>query len=145
MKTAILGAALLFVLAACGTPARLPSAPLSPSPSPSPSLEPTSAPPPSAPTSAADGTNVKACYDGNCEILVSKSLRIPLHPRFRTARMSVSVSGTQLTVTATPEGGGGSQCSIGGGGECSFSNGGPTITLHAWSLAPGKSILRITS
>lgn len=88
---------------------------------------------------------MKACYDGNCEIVVSKTLRIPLHPRFRTARMSVSVSGEQVVVNATPEGGGGSQCSIGGGGQCSFSNGGPLVTITAWSIGNGKSILRITS
>jgi hypothetical protein len=31
---------------------------------------------------AADGTNVRACHDGSCEILATKRVRIPLDPRF---------------------------------------------------------------
>ncbi|WP_163509408.1 hypothetical protein [Fodinicola acaciae] len=149
MRNAIRGAVVALLLlsaAACGTPKPVAKPTHSPSPSATPSATP-SASPSQAPTVAADGTNVRACYDGNCEIRVSGSLRIPLQPRFHVRRLSVSASGDQVVVTSEldGDGGGGSQCSIGGGGECSFSFNGPTITVQAWPVSGGGSILRITS
>lgn len=50
-------------------------APVSASPSPSPSPSPTGALP-----EAADGTDLDACYDGECEILLTEPVDIPVDP-----------------------------------------------------------------
>jgi hypothetical protein len=39
---------------------------------------------------AADGTNVRACFDGNCEILVSKPVDIQLNGRLGIGALSVT-------------------------------------------------------
>jgi hypothetical protein len=52
--------------------------PPSPTPSPSPSRE------------AADGTDVGACFDGSCEIAVSKPTRVKVDSRFRVPNLRVT-------------------------------------------------------
>lgn len=53
------------------------------SPSPEPPASPESLPP------AADGTDVSACFDGDCEISVSGPVDIPLDDSFRVTMCSV--------------------------------------------------------
>ncbi|MFI9172852.1 hypothetical protein [Streptomyces lincolnensis] len=52
--------------------------PPTPTPSPSPSRE------------AADGTDVGACFDGSCEIAVSKPTRVKVDSRFRVPNLRVT-------------------------------------------------------
>ncbi|ROT31909.1 hypothetical protein [Micromonospora sp. HM5-17] len=56
---------------------------------------------------AADGTNVRACYDGSCEILVTRRVTIPLDPRFGFTTFSFDPADSTWRYT-DPEGGSGS-------------------------------------
>jgi hypothetical protein len=56
---------------------------------------------------AADGRNVRACYNGSCEILVTKRVSIPLHPRFGFKTFSFDPADSTWRYTY-PEGGHGS-------------------------------------
>ncbi|MEV6634829.1 hypothetical protein AB0M54_29175 [Actinoplanes sp. NPDC051470] len=77
----------LFAVVACSEPAPAPPPP--PAASPPSSAVPTSATPAPAPSSptpgfpeAKDGTNVRACKDGACEILVTRKTTIPMAAHF---------------------------------------------------------------
>jgi hypothetical protein len=62
-----------------------------------------------APVTAADGTNVAACADGNCEILVSGPIDIELNEHGGLTRLSVvEVGPSGLGFTTTTPGGSGS-------------------------------------
>lgn len=67
---------------------------------------------------AADGTDVSACFDGNCEILATSALEVPVDPDFgvdtftiveldaETVTVEATGAGTYLKVTISPEGAG---------------------------------------
>lgn len=75
----------LFAVAACSEAAPPPAAAPPPSSAAPVSATPES-PPPSSPApafpAAKDGTNVRACKDGTCEILVTRKTTIPMAARF---------------------------------------------------------------
>lgn len=56
---------------------------------------------------AKDGTNLRACYDGDCEILVSHRQTIRLDPRFGFSTFSFDAGDLTWRYTY-PEGGNGS-------------------------------------
>ncbi|GLW65869.1 hypothetical protein Arub01_41130 [Actinomadura rubrobrunea] len=59
-------------------------------------------------TSAADGTRIAACADGNCEILVTGPVEIDVGGHGGLRKLSVvKVAPTGLSFTATADGGGG--------------------------------------
>lgn len=113
----------------------------SPSPSPAASTPATTtttsstAPPPTA----ADGTNVAACFDGTCEIAISGPLAIPLDRRFRIARLTVDAinpDGLAITFVSTSGGGGSIQTGV---GADSGING---ITIKVVAINGGTAVLR---
>ncbi|GAA4240414.1 hypothetical protein GCM10022254_64940 [Actinomadura meridiana] len=84
-------ALLLTTLMACGsgddnTPARAETRPSTPAPK-----TPAPSPPTPTPTSTApaDGTNISKCFDGNCEIAVSKPIGIPVDKRLGISRVEI--------------------------------------------------------
>ncbi|MEJ3750499.1 hypothetical protein WEI85_45480 [Actinomycetes bacterium KLBMP 9797] len=98
VAASMLGACVLVACDTSDTPARQTPSPTTTTTSPlgSPSA---AAPPTSAAASspaavplprAADGTNVRACLDGRCEILVSKPIDIPLDGRHGIGVLSVT-------------------------------------------------------
>jgi hypothetical protein len=101
MRTAALAglSVVTLMVAGCGAdqPAprhgARPSRSVSPSPSPSPSATGPTLPP------AADGSNIAACYDGDCEVRVRAPLRIPVSPSTGIATLTVtSVTAQGVTV-----------------------------------------------
>ncbi len=89
--------AVTLALAGCGAdrpaPRHSASRSASPSPSPSPSATGPTLPP------AADGTNIAACYDGDCEVRVRAPLKIPVSPSTGIATLTVtSVTAEGVTV-----------------------------------------------
>jgi hypothetical protein len=66
-----------------------------PAPSTTPSATPAPSPSPAEPApslSAADGTDVKACFDGTCEITLTGRKRIPLTTKLGVSGLTVSVA-----------------------------------------------------
>jgi hypothetical protein len=56
----------------------------------------------SAPIASADGTDLKACADGRCEVRVDQGARIPVPRRLRVASVRVrSVSATAVTIVGS--------------------------------------------
>ncbi|MGI5212468.1 hypothetical protein [Plantactinospora sp. CA-290183] len=90
--------------ASSGTPG-LPSSG-TPGPTPSGAPSPDATPEAGFPA-AANGTNVRSCYDGSCEILVTKRVTIPLDPRFGFKTFSFDPADSTWRYTY-PEGGSGS-------------------------------------
>ncbi|MFG1921944.1 hypothetical protein [Cryptosporangium sp. NPDC048952] len=91
----------LMLVAACG--ADEPPAARTPPPSPPPSPSPSPSPPPLA---AADGTRYAACWDGTCEVAVSRPTTIPI--RFGKLSVSKLQPDDGITFDITLPGGGGS-------------------------------------
>jgi hypothetical protein len=61
-----------------------------------PSAEPAPSPPPAPPT-AANGTDVAACADGTCEVLVTPPVTFPTDPRFGVSAIAAdSVRGDEI-------------------------------------------------
>ncbi len=105
MRTVIGIGLLLLTLTGCSSdavPAPAPSASAAaPAPSPPPSFGPSPSPSPSPTTpAAADGTNVRACRDGTCEILVTRRTGIPVPARFRVRGLSVTPGDGEVDVRA---------------------------------------------
>ena len=97
MIRAFAGVALALALVGCSTeePAERP-AEQPPAPSATPTASPSPAEPTPSPTlTAADGTDVKACFDGTCEITVTGKKRIPLNKKLRVTGLTVSVVGAE--------------------------------------------------
>lgn len=125
-------------------------------PSPSTSAKPSASA--SAPVSAADGTDLKACADGKCEVRVGPSARIPVPRRLEVASVRVqSVRATEVTIvgryTGNRTGGSGS-----GNFSADSSNGKFRLTIGLNSeatengldvavlaLQGGYAVLRISS
>lgn len=69
----------------------------------------TGTPPPPSPTNedippAADGSDVKACYDGTCEVVLRAPVKIPFDPKTGLVELTLTrvdgVDGAQLSGTA---------------------------------------------
>ncbi|WP_433323388.1 hypothetical protein [Spirillospora sp. CA-294931] len=89
---ALLAAVTVLSLAGCGSDgSKATSKPTASRTSAAPS---SSAPPPTSaspvPTAAADGTRLRACTDGTCEIEVKKGARIPVKPKFGVEQVRVT-------------------------------------------------------
>jgi hypothetical protein len=109
---------------------------------------PTTAPPTTAPPTtaaelpaAADGTDVRACKDGTCQILVTGAVDVPV--RKRVLQLALEDGG--LTVTMQSTSGGRTIAGLGGVGGA-MSIGGPgtapmLITLDG--IRPGAAVVRI--
>jgi hypothetical protein len=66
---------------------------------------------------AEDGTDVSACADGNCEIVVTGAVDIPLEPRFGFTTFRVTFTPPNLVEFIGEDAGGGSfRGSVGGTG-----------------------------
>ncbi|WP_212988184.1 hypothetical protein [Actinoplanes auranticolor] len=97
-------AALALTVAGCSVeqPAGQPPAPSASAQAPSPTSSP--APAPSPTRSAADGTDVRACFDGTCEITVTGKKRIPLTTKLGVSGLTVSVAGPSKVQVASDDG-----------------------------------------
>ncbi|MEV5826023.1 hypothetical protein AB0L25_10640 [Spirillospora sp. NPDC052242] len=77
--------------------------------------------PEAAPATAADGTSVAACADGNCEILVTGPVEIAVGGHGTIAAVSVTeVRPSGLSFTTVTEGGGESSGDLQGGCTLTF-------------------------
>ncbi|WP_263172528.1 hypothetical protein [Streptomyces sp. SCSIO ZS0520] len=104
---------------------------------PSPSASPTAKPSPTG-TSAADGTDVGACYDGRCEIAVSEPTEIALDGRFEIADFSIArVTSSSVIVEGTGRGGTFMQTQVGAGGTGGLNG----LGFRVKSLAKGTAVL----
>lgn len=110
-----------------------------------PSAAPTTTPTTSGPPpTAADGTDVSACADGTCQILVSD----PVDVQVGGTLLQISVRSNGNVVVGQPGVRGGySSAEIGGsGGMASFgSPGGPTIIVTVDGVGPGGAVLSIST
>ncbi|MGK5552997.1 hypothetical protein ACSNOI_15395 [Actinomadura kijaniata] len=121
-------AALALALAGCGSTDDGPSAgPSAPKASPS----------ASAPPKAADGTDLKACADGQCEVQVNASADLPVPRGFQVASVRVqSVGPDTVTLVGRPLGNrSGGFCT---GVKCSSSSAGGKFTLTLGPASTGS-------
>jgi hypothetical protein len=105
-KVALVAVGCAAALVACGAPVPKQAAPATPSPSVSPSAAPTPSPSSVVLPRAADGTNVRACFDATCEILVTGRTKIPVDEKYGLATLevaSISSSGVDFHAVA-PDG-----------------------------------------
>ena len=78
-----------------------------------------------APPTAADGTNVAACFHGTCQIAVSGPVRIPLDGRSGLTELAVvDVDSDQLHFRTATAGGGSGTADLGPGCVLTFHPGG---------------------
>lgn len=166
-RTTLLATGLL--LTACASPPPATTAPPSSSTTPSsttPSAISSTPPPPPPAPAAADGTNYRACQDGNCEILLTGPAEIPLGSRGRRGKLvvkKVNPNGVDFDLDV-PGGGGGNgtlnlHCtalfnigSAGGGMACPREPEGPPAprpgifaVQRVHGAADGATILRLVS
>ncbi|MFI0352293.1 hypothetical protein [Actinomadura sp. 9N407] len=97
------GLTLALACAGCGASGESPPAQAS---SAAPSRTPVQAPQTPGFPQAADGTSVRACRDGNCEVLVTKRMTIPLDARFGFKTFSFDPADSTWRYTY-PDGGSG--------------------------------------
>lgn len=87
---------------------------------------------------AADGSDVSACRDGDCEIVVTAAAEIPLDPMFGVNRLAITaVSGT--TVDAVAETGSGVSSRVTGGGRVVSRSRGGGSTVEISRLRPDST------
>ncbi|MEJ3657997.1 hypothetical protein WEH80_34035 [Actinomycetes bacterium KLBMP 9759] len=106
------------------------------------------APPTTAPTTppttarpkptGADGTNLAACQDGSCDVLVTGPATIPVPPRTGFLSLQVVRVGTTLGIRWTSPGGGGG--SMAGSGRGHLAEG---TDFEFSDLGDGTAVLRI--
>jgi hypothetical protein len=122
-------------LAGCSSAAPAKAPPSAPPPSAGPS--PSASPSPTRPAfpSAADGSNIKACYDGKCEVLVAKKARIPLKPSLRVSGLVVTVSGGRVKMVA----GGGSMQADGNANTTLAMNG---VVVYVVAVEDSRAVLK---
>ncbi len=139
-------------LAGCGsdTPPASPPTPApvsSPSPSPSPSPSSSSvAPPPSSsgvahpagPLAAAQGTDLKSCRDGDCEVILKPKDKIAFEARLRVTYIAVdAVSDDGVTLSAALPSGARASFS----GSAGRTNG---ISYTVSAVKDGKAVVKFT-
>lgn len=83
--------------------------------------------------------NLRACYDGNCKVTITKRVSFRIDPGFGVTKVWVRFNANQVTVKAKGPG-----VVLGGG----FSEGGSTalngIVFSVDSLSKRKAVLRLT-
>lgn len=85
---------------------------------------------------AADGSDLTACRDGDCEVVVSPPVEVPLDAGFGVDRLTITaVSGSTVEARAETSGGARTRVSGGGGGRVVSRNGRVEIS----GLRPGAS------
>jgi hypothetical protein len=104
---------------ATASPSESPSESPTPTPTPTPEPDPTTAEPtpeftPLAPEDAADGTDVDACADGECEVAVTVGTSIPFDPEVGGVTVA-DVSANQVTLAMTYSSGGSGSMQVGVG------------------------------
>lgn len=93
-RRVLLGIVAAVTLVACGT---TPAPP--PAPAPAPTTTP--APPPDPLADAADGEDVTACQDGQCEVRIVDDLTVPVDPRYSIGEVRVELGAPgRVTLTA---------------------------------------------
>ena len=109
----------------------------------SPAGPPSSAPAPGFPR-AADGTDVRACSDGSCEVLVTKRTRIPLDARFGFKTFSFDPADSTWRYTYR-EGGNGSVSFLAPpySGQWAAPSGEQGLTLTVVASATGKAVISL--
>jgi hypothetical protein len=112
------------------TPSRSPSLSRSPSPSPTPTLTPTG-------TAASDGTDVSACFDGRCEVALSKPTRIAVDSRFGVSELSVTRITSGAVALEGTGGGGAGAFVIGPGGTGGMNS----LSFRVESITDGTAVL----
>jgi len=116
-----------------------PSRSASPSPSPSPSATGPTLPP------AADGSDIAACYDGDCEVRVRAPLKIPVSPSTGIATLTVTsitaegvnvsgvlTDGTNLEITVYADPGGLATGTVN------------TVQISALGVVDGEAVLHLS-
>ncbi|MBA2946124.1 hypothetical protein [Streptomyces himalayensis] len=89
----------------------------------------------------AGASDVKACFDGTCEIAVSEPTDIPVDSRFGIDRVSVTLV-TSDTVSMRATGNGNSlQATSGAGGICILNG----LTIRVKSVDDGTAVLAFSS
>ncbi|MEU4539996.1 hypothetical protein AB0G15_34650 [Streptosporangium sp. NPDC023825] len=96
---------------------------------------------------ATDGTargrtaapNLRACYDGKCNLTLSKAVRFRVSPRFGVTRLSISFDRTSVRVRAT--GPGVTSQAVLGLRSTGSVNG---IGIRVVSLSRGKAVLKLS-
>lgn len=90
---------------------------------------------------AADGTDLAACADGDCEV----DLRGKVEVRVGSFLFDVTVSGGTVTVTHDYGGGGGGQATLSGpDGEASFGSGGEEVTIRLSGIEGDRAVVKFT-
>lgn len=99
----------------------------------------TTAPPP-----AADGSNISACYDGECEIAVSKPVRIPLDGRsgFDAVAVEAIEPAKVRFHVAFPNGSGSGSASP--GSTVTFNSGTGSIRITVIAIDSGTAVIKIS-
>jgi hypothetical protein len=86
---------------------------------------------------AADGSGVRACFDGTCEIAVSKPTNIPVDSRFGISKLSITrITPDSVSMTATGPGIS-MAAQTGPGGICSLNG----LTVRVKAIAHGTAVL----
>ncbi|MEV0143872.1 MULTISPECIES: hypothetical protein [unclassified Nonomuraea] len=94
-----------------------------------------------APTaSAAAKPNLRACYDGNCKITITKKVSFRIDPSFVFTKLTISFNASGVSVQSSGPGVSGS--SYFSEGSTSTLNG---ITFSALSLSKKKAVLRLST
>lgn len=103
------------------------------------SSAPTTAPPP-----AADGSNIGACYDGECEVAISESVRIPLDGRsgFDAVTVEAIESNNVRFRVGYPHGSGSGSASP--GSTVTFKNGTGGIRITVIAIDAGTAVIKIS-
>ncbi|MGC5010671.1 hypothetical protein ACLQ2R_07900 [Streptosporangium sp. DT93] len=84
--------------------------------------------------------NLRACYDGNCRLTITKTARFRVHPKFGITRMSISFTSTRIRVRGTAAGSF-SQSVFGANGTGTVNG----IKVRVVSLSGSKAVLRLST
>ncbi|MET8862988.1 hypothetical protein ABZW11_08525 [Nonomuraea sp. NPDC004580] len=87
---------------------------------------------------AAKKPNLRACYDGKCNLTLTKSVSFRVSSRYGITRLAISFSSTRVHVKGTGPGVT-SQAWLGKGTSGSVNN----IGVKVVSLSSGKAVLRL--
>ncbi|MGR6916800.1 hypothetical protein ACU635_21385 [[Actinomadura] parvosata] len=96
--------------------------------------------PAAAGAAAAAKPNLRACYDGRCNLTLTKSVSFRVSPRFGITRLAISFNSSTVRVKGTAPGVM-SQAFLGEGATGSVNN----IGVRVVSLSSGKAVLRLSA
>ncbi|AQZ60710.1 unnamed protein product [[Actinomadura] parvosata subsp. kistnae] len=93
-----------------------------------------------AASTAAAKPNLRACYDGRCNLTLTKSVSFRVSPRFGITRLAISFDSSTVHVKGTARGAM-SQVFLSEGATGSVNN----IGVRVVSLSSGKAVLRLSA